>query len=171
MINLLFICTGNVSRSFLAENLCRYEAQKAGLDSVSISSAGLFTYPGSGADSKMADFLLALGASFGSHSSKQMSDQDAEWADVILVMEKMHAERIEELWPYIMPKVLLLSCFLAEDQKADDIVDPFGRASYYYRSAQSQITLAVRNLVQQIQFLLLDDITGEEMLQRLRGEK
>jgi protein-tyrosine-phosphatase len=170
-MNILFVCTGNVSRSFLAEKLFRHEALKAGLDSVNISSSGLFAYPGSAADPKMSDYLLTLDASVGSHASRQMDEKDALWAHVILVMEKMHHQRIETLWPYARPKVFLLAGFVSEDQAADDIIDPFGRSSYHYRLAQSQITLAVKNLVQRIQSIQpLDGLTGDEMLRRLRGE-
>lgn len=170
-MNFLFVCTGNVSRSFLAEQLFRHESLKAGLDSVNVSSAGLFAYPGSGADSKMVDFLSTLGVQTAPHASRQMDEKDALWADIILVMEKMHAMQIETLWPQAASKVLLLGGFVAEDQSADDIDDPFGRSSYYYRSAQSRITLAVRNMIQRIQSLQLSDaLTDDELLQHLRGD-
>ena len=171
-MNLLFVCTGNVSRSFLAEKLFHYEALKAGLDSIHVSSAGLFAYPGSAADPKMADFLEKMGASADRHESRQMNEQDVLWAHMILVMEKMHLMRIESLWPQAMRKTFLMGRFVAEDQTADDIMDPFGRSSYYYRSAQSQITLAVRNLVQQIHSLLMiDGLSGDEISRHLRGEQ
>ena len=66
----------------------------------------------------------------------------------IFVMEKDHAERIKDLWPDAAQKIELLGKYIAADSSIDDIVDPYGRSSYHYRLAQSQLTLAVNNIVQ-----------------------
>ena len=150
-MNILFVCSGNVSRSFMAEMLLRNEIKRLKLDNISISSAGLFAYPGSPPDPKMVDYLLKMGISPKSHEARQIMKNDVDWADLILVMEREHATMIERLWSETKGKVELLGKFVSEGQSVvDDISDPFGRSSYYYRLAQAQITLAIRSFVKNV---------------------
>jgi protein-tyrosine-phosphatase len=149
-MNILFVCTANISRSFMAEMVLNNEVDLHNLDNIFISSAGLFANPGSPPDPKMVEHLLEMGISIKDHESSQITKEDADWADLILVMEADHATMIERLWPEVKGKVELLGRFISQGQNVDDIVDPFGRSSYHYRLAQSQITLAIRSFVKRV---------------------
>ncbi|MBW1798085.1 MAG: low molecular weight protein arginine phosphatase [Deltaproteobacteria bacterium] len=149
-MNILFVCSGNISRSFLAEILLKKEIEPLKTHSISVASAGLYAYPGNPPDRKMLDYLSKMGIPVKKHEAKQITRQDVDWADLILVMEKEHKTMLKELWPGIGGKVKRLGRFISEDQKTDDIIDPFGRTPYHYRLAQSQITLAIKNLVKSI---------------------
>ncbi|MCD4715148.1 MAG: hypothetical protein K8R45_00235 [Desulfobacterales bacterium] len=149
-MNILFVCSGNISRSYLAEMLVKNEIEKLKEDRISVASAGLYAYPGSPPDRKMIEYLSKKGITAKNHQARQITKQDADWADLILVMEKEHRNVLKELWPGIGDKVKRLGRFISEDQKTDDIIDPFGRSPYHYRLAQSQITLAIKNLLKSI---------------------
>ena len=148
-MNILFVCSGNVSRSFLAEALLKSEFRSLKVEDVSVSSAGLHAFPGSPPDSKMTEYLSGIGVDFEPHEARQMSKQDLDRADLILVMEKRHEADLGKLWPEGKPKVQLLGQYVAGGWE-DDIPDPFGNSPYHYRLAQSQITLAVKSLARWI---------------------
>jgi len=149
-MNILFVCSGNISRSFLAKMLAQSEIELLKLKNISISSAGLFVYPGHPPDPKMVDYLSKIGITTKKHEPRQMTKEDADRANLILVMEKEHASTIGRLWPEAEEKVELLGEYISEDQVGDDIVDPYGRSPYHYRLAQSQITLAVKSLTKKL---------------------
>lgn len=149
-MNILFVCSGNISRSFLAEILLKNESEQLKTDRISVASAGLYAYPGNPPDSKMVEYLSKMGITAKNHEARQITKQGMDWADLILVMEKEHKTVLKEMWPGIGDKVKRLGRFISEDQKTDDIVDPFGRSPYHYRLAQAQITLAIKNLVKSI---------------------
>ena len=149
-MNILFVCSANISRSFLAEMLLRNEIELLNLEDISVSSAGLFAYPGGPPDSEMVSYLSKLGIPVKSHESRKMTEDDVDWADLILVMERGHAETIKESWPEADRKVKLLGSLLSPTGYADDVIDPFRRTPYHYRLAQSQITLAVKALVESL---------------------
>ncbi len=149
-MNILFVCSGNISRSFLAEILLKNEIEALKLDNISISSAGLFVFPGNPPDPKMVEYLLKMRIPIKSHQARQIIKEDVDWADIILVMERDHAREIERFWPKVKGKVELLGKYISEGQNVDDVVDPFGKSSYYYRLAQSQITLAIRSFVKKV---------------------
>ena len=151
-MNILFVCSGNVSRSFLAEMVLEHEIQVLGLHNVAVSSAGLFAYEGSPPDPVMVEYLEKTGVLVKGHVARQLTREDLEWADRILVMERDHKGMIEERWPHAKDRVELLSRFTSGngDYTGDDIADPFGRSPYHYRLAQSQITLAIKSFVKRV---------------------
>ena len=134
----------------MAEMLLKNEVELNNLDNVSVSSAGLLAYPGNPPDPRMVEYLLKTGIPVKRHRSRQITEEDMDWADLILVMEKDHVMMIERSWPEITGKVELLGKFLSEGPSVDDIIDPFGGSPYHYRLAQSQIILAIRSLVKKV---------------------
>ena len=149
-MNILFVCSANVSRSFLAEKLLRRELEKQNIKDVSVASAGLNTFQIKQPDQNIVSYLLKIGIPPGNHRPKQISEQNIDWANIILVMEDNHAKKIMDLWPEAKPKLQVFGKFVSPDPNIDDIVDPFGKSSYHYRLAQSQITLAIKNFVNKL---------------------
>lgn len=149
-MNILFVCDGNVSRSFLAEMLLKDEIGHVNRGKFSISSAGLMAFPGSPPDPHMVSYLTKMGIPPAEHRSRQITKEDVDWADLILVMEKYHIAKLRSRWPEVKGKVELLGRYLAGGQFADDIPDPFGKSPYHYRLSQSQITLAIRTLAKKL---------------------
>jgi len=146
-MNILFVCSANVSRSFLAENLLKRELEKQNIKDVSVASAGLNTFDINEPDRNMVAHLSKIGIPKVDHRPKQISKQDTDWANIILVMETDHAKKIMDLWPEAKSKLQVFGRFVSAGPSIDDIIDPFGRSPYHYRLAQSQISLAIKNLV------------------------
>jgi len=128
--------------------LLRHEISRKGLKGISVSSAGIHAAPGSPPDPRMVSYLIKEGIPVKAREAKQIGTEDIDWADWIFVMEHRHGEILRETWPETEDKVEHLGIYLPGAQDVDDIVDPFGRNSYYYRLAQSQITMAVKGLVE-----------------------
>lgn len=145
-MNILFVCTGNISRSFLAKTLLLDEINKNHLEGINVSSAGTGAFPGTPADPEMLRFLTEKEIPGGEHFSRMISHEDIGWADLILVMETHHKDYIVKSWPEAEAKIEMLVKYTAPDQPGDEIIDPYGRSSYHYRLVQSQISLAVSNL-------------------------
>ena len=149
-MNILFVCSANVSRSFLAESLLKRELEKENIKDVSVASAGLNTFDLNEPDRKMVAHLSKIGIPKVDHRPKQISKQHVDWANIILVMEMDHAKKVMDLWPEAKPKLQVFGRFVSAGPIIDDVIDPFGRSSYHYRLAQSQITLAIKNFVNKL---------------------
>jgi protein arginine phosphatase len=145
-MNILFVCTGNISRSYLAEMLLKHEISQNQAHGVCVASAGTLDYDGMPADPVMIKYLTELNISTGEHLSRTISEEDVEWADLILVMEKKHKHFIKANWPGACSKVERLGRYISPEQPEDDIIDPYGNSIYHYRVVQSQITSAVKTL-------------------------
>ena len=149
-MNILFVCTGNVCRSFLAEMLLKNEIMQNRIEGVDVASAGVHAYDDSPADPIMIDFLSERNIPVDQHGSRTITKEMIDWADLILVMEKSHSKYIENLHPEAKDKMELISKYISIDQADDDVIDPFGKSLYHYRLAQSQISLAVRSLSEEL---------------------
>jgi protein-tyrosine-phosphatase len=149
-MNILFVCSANICRSFLAEMLTREEIIARNLENISVASAGLFAQSGSPPDPEMVKYLQAMGIPVNEHLSRKLEKEDVDWADHILVMEKIHADLIRQTWPEAAEKVEPLGAYISRPEQVDDIIDPYNRTAFHYRLAQSQITLALRALFQKI---------------------
>lgn len=149
-MNILFVCSANICRSFLAQMLTRNEIKERNIENLFVTSAGLFAQPGSPPDPQMVKYLSEIGIPADEHHSKKIEKEDVDWADHIVVMEKIHADLIRELWPEAGEKVELLGSYLTHTEMVDDIVDPYNRTPFHYRLAQSQITLALQAFFQKI---------------------
>lgn len=149
-MNILFVCTGNISRSFLAETLLLDEINKNHIQGINVSSAGTDACPGTQADPEMIRFLREKKISLIEHTSRMISGDDIDWADLILVMETYHYNYILKSWPESANKVEMLGKYMATSQPDYEIMDPYGRSPCHYSLVQSQIGLAVSNLVKTI---------------------
>jgi len=149
-MNILFVCSGNVSRSFMAEMMLRNELDQRRVSNIEISSAGTYAYSGNPPDPRMVDYLSEKGIPMKRHESRPITKELVDRADHILVMEKKHAEMIEKSWPEVSEKVEHFGLYLSAMSQPDDIVDPYGRSSYHYRLAQAQITMAVQALLSKL---------------------
>ena len=71
-MNILFVCSGNVSRSFLAHKLLENEIETHNLYNISVSSAGVWAYPGNRPDPKIVEHLLQKGIRVKKHEARQI---------------------------------------------------------------------------------------------------
>jgi protein arginine phosphatase len=149
-MNILFVCTGNVSRSYLAEMLFKNEVSLNQLHGIHAASAGILDYAGIPADPVMVKYLTKMHVPAGEHLSRTISQEDIEWADKIFVMENRHREFIKERWPNAVGKMERLGGHISPDQPEDDIIDPYGKSPQHYRVVQSQISQAVGSIFRKL---------------------
>lgn len=94
--NILFVCTGNVCRSPLAERMLA--AQVGGLP-ISVESAGTMALVGQPIDPPSADALRELGLSPDGHVARRLTPELITEADLILTAESIHRSAIVQAEP------------------------------------------------------------------------
>lgn len=98
-MHILFICTGNVSRSAVAECILRTLAERAGRDDIAVASAGVQNLYGLSYDPQM----IATADKYGYHMegySQQMTPEILQQADFIFLMEHYHYVQAQKELPY-----------------------------------------------------------------------
>lgn len=118
---ILVICTGNICRSPVGEALLRAQLPA----DFEVRSAGLGALVGSPADPASISWSKTRTIDLDQHRSQQINPDLVYWADLILVMEKLHVEDISSRHPVARGKTMLFSHWTG----GEDIPDPY-RKSY-----------------------------------------
>lgn len=82
---MLYVCTGNVCRSPVAERLFRSRAEPAA--AARVSSAGIRALVGEAIDRSSAAALAELGVDPAHHRARQFEPAMAAWADLVLTAD------------------------------------------------------------------------------------
>ena len=132
---LLFICTGNICRSPIAEVLAPVIGAKHGhmIQAKSASTLGLRNKP---ADPHSITVCRWEGIDLSPHRSQPITKELVEWADYILVMDRKHASHMYQKFPKSsQDKVLELGSFAS----MPGIPDPIGKWVFEFWKTKKRI--------------------------------
>ena len=144
MKKILFVCTGNLCRSPMAEALFRHRiGDDAGWEAV---SAGTFAGEGWPASENAVLAVQELGIDLTRHRSQPLSAELVEAADLIVVMTDEHRDRILEAFPQVGNRVCLIKSF-GTSKVPTDISDPYGGSLNTYKRIRDEIDRALSDLI------------------------
>jgi glycine hydroxymethyltransferase len=143
--NILFVCTGNICRSPMAEGLFRHMVGKR--PDLKVRSAGVSTYPGQPPSHHAVEALADLGIDISGIRSQPLSEEVVRNATCIIAMTRGHLETIQYLFPEAAEKTYLLREF-EKDAPSLDISDPIGLGLDAYESTRELILQALPGLLQ-----------------------
>jgi protein-tyrosine-phosphatase len=146
------VCTGNTCRSPLAAGALERLLPRKLAKKVNIESAGVCAQEGGPASRNAIEVSKRRGIDITGHTSKRLTRELIETADLILVMQKMHLEAVRELCSSRTEHTLLLT-ELEGSPGADttEIADPCGGSEEVYEQCFTQIE---RSLEKGMKFLL-----------------
>ncbi|MFD2092763.1 arsenate reductase/protein-tyrosine-phosphatase family protein [Blastococcus deserti] len=104
-VRILFVCTGNICRSPMAERLTRAhldEVLGARASTVSVTSAGTHAVVGGEMEPSSAAVLAGLGGDPRGFRARQLTAGMAESADLVLTMTRNHRRSVLKLAPRTM---------------------------------------------------------------------
>ncbi len=136
---ILIVCTGNICRSPCAQTLME-ELFARGNPRRRIESAGLAALIGLPMEPTVRSLLLEhRHRPSPEHRARQLNHRMLRQADLVLVMERRHAESLYRITPGARGKTFLLGKWQGEQ----DIRDPFRRDRTAFEQAYRQIHAAV----------------------------
>jgi protein-tyrosine phosphatase len=145
---ILFVCSGNLCRSFMAERIFRKQLKKRDLHHVQADSAGLLDLGGAGADAHAVAILREKGIDSSRHRSRVLTAELVAEADSVLVMEEAQLDELLRRHPDGEGKVRLLKSYSPQGDGAGlDIRDPHGLSPYHYRTCFAEIYFSLEGLL------------------------
>ncbi len=146
MKTVLFVCTGNVCRSPMAEGIFRHAVKSRG--NFRVLSAGLGAMNGQPPSRYAVEAVEELGIDISRQQSRMLTPELVQQADYIFGMTHSHVETICLLYPPAAEKTFLLREFdetLNDFEK--DISDPIGGSYRVYVNCRDQIEQGIASLL------------------------
>ena len=143
MKHVLFICTGNVCRSPMAEGLLRHMAG----DRVKVASAGLGAGHGQPPSAHAIEVLRKEGIDIADIRSQPVSAPLLQQADYIFTMTRDHLDMLLLLFPEMASKTRLLRFEEAAKGGRADVTDPIGGTRATYESCKADIQRAMSHVI------------------------
>lgn len=132
--NVLVLCTGNICRSPYAEAVLQQQVPSA-----NVSSAGLGAMVGDPADETGLSLAANRGVDMSQHVARQVNRQMIAQADLVLVMDDEHVERLLRKYPEARGKSFKLGKW--RDNK--NIVDPYMKSEDFFGLVLDEIDKSV----------------------------
>jgi glycine hydroxymethyltransferase len=144
MEKVLFICTGNVCRSPMAEGLLRHRLG----DRVEVFSAGLGAGRGQPPSAHAVEVLRQEGIDISAIRSQPVSAELLRRADHIFTMTQDHLDMLLLLFPEMAPKARLLRFQDAAKGGRLDVKDPIGGTRETYELCKEDIKAALPSVIE-----------------------
>lgn len=158
MVSVLFVCTGNICRSPMAQGVFEDLLRRESLDGkLEVDSAGTTAYHlGEPPDPRARRSAARRGISLDSQRARRVTPEDCERFDYILVMDEDNYRLVSSLCQD-RAKVKLFMDF-ASDAPTNEIPDPYYAGEEGFELALDMIEAASQGL--------LEDIRGRRLESR-----
>jgi len=79
------------------------------------------------------------------HFSRQVSEEDVRWADLILTMTSAHKQLVMQAFPFAADKIFTLKEYV-RPYGSHDVSDPFGGDVHMYRQTFQELNILTNEL-------------------------
>jgi protein-tyrosine phosphatase len=158
-LHILFVCTGNICRSPIAERLALAYCARSHLEGITASSAGTQALTGHPIEPFAARVLEDLGGDASDFAARNLTQRIAADADLVLTMTEAHRDSVLALAPRQLQRTFTLreAARLASEGNAQsvedlaalrprfpvhgesDVPDPIGRDETFFAAVGAQI--------------------------------
>jgi protein-tyrosine-phosphatase len=144
---IVFICTGNICRSAMAEAIARHVVQEKGITGLKFSSMGVEALIQSPADENAIAALEEINIDLTQHRGRYLVFKELSEAEIILCMDRYHLSFIKGMFPQLAYKCYLLTDYPKPRWIKKDITDPYCKSLEKFRQSRDIISENVTRIL------------------------
>ena len=146
-IKIVFVCTGNICRSPMAEAYIKHRCEIDGLTNFEITSAGIYATHGHPPSVFAQEVLNKKNILWDGQTSSPLTADTVKSADFIIAMSRIHYEQIKLLFVNSSRKT---STLMSHVGLQEDIEDPYGGSLADYEECFNKMQPALDAFLQKI---------------------
>ncbi len=151
MTKIIFVCTGNICRSPMAQYYAQSVINKrANAEDYYIESAGINAYQGECSTQNAIDAMKQYGIDLYKHRANTLENSLIEDADYIIGMTELHKKILMQIYPKLKNKIFTLREVAGNDMYSKDIEDPWGYNLDVYINIAKEIVENVDKFLEKI---------------------
>ena len=144
---IMFICTGNICRSAMAEKMLKRKIEERNINyKFLVFSAGIYAYP----DDKSTYEAIKImkdeyGLDLSSHRATAIRESNIEDMDLILCMTSAHMNTLKSIYPNLENRIFLIKEYVG---LSGDVEDPYGGTLNTYLSCAEELNYYIDLLLE-----------------------
>ena len=148
MKKIMFVCTGNICRSAMAEYLLKKKAEEKG-KSIEIHSCGTYAEDGDYSTYEAVDTLKEdYNIDLSKHRATNITKSDIQKSDLVLCATMNHKLFVTQMFPELEGRVFTIKEYAGE--KDTDISDPWGYGIMVYRKCAGELNYLLDKIIDKL---------------------
>ncbi len=150
-MKIMFVCTGNICRSAMADGMLRKIAIERKLD-IEVYSCGIYAEDGDYATYNAIYVARNYNVDISTHRATNIRNSKIEEMDAILCATKSHKEAIINMYPNLKEKIYTMKEYAGIDNNGQDmdIKDPWGYDIEIYHNCIKEIEKCIEKIIKKI---------------------
>lgn len=149
MKKIMFICTGNICRSAMADALMKKMAKDKNKE-IDVYSCGIFAQDGDMPTYNAVEAMKEYNVELKNHRATNIRNSKIEDMDIILCATVSHKNNVISMYPELTNKIYTIKEYAGFDKNDLDIPDPWGYDIETYRFCASTINKCLEKIIDKI---------------------